>query len=152
MGVLMLHCGVMSKKFLDNEIHTFTIAKLAIVFQSFITSAVVTILLCILLGISYPRTALIGLLFIDGMFVIAHLSYRRAYRGPKIVLGRRDKITLVVHIVTSFLSLCVTGALVQSDFAVTPSVVVTVIGMWIVSLMSGISFFIKKYGGNKVLR
>lgn len=142
----------MSKRFLENEKHVFTIAKLAIVFQSFITSAVVTMLLCILFGVSYPRTMLISFLFIDAMFVIAHLSYRRAYQGQEIKLGGRDKIILVIHAIASFLSLCVTGALVMSDFSTSSLIVGVVIMMWLVSLISGVSFFIKKYGGNKVLR
>ena len=141
----------MAKKFLENESYTLIVAKVAILFQSFITSAIVTILLSILFGVSYPRTILISLLFVDSMFVITHLSYRKAYRGPKVILRRSEKMILIVHIVTSLLALLMTFIMVQRDLDVQRLFTITALCMWVISLVFGIVFFIKKYSGVRVL-
>ncbi len=144
--------ATMSKKFLENESYTFLVAKIAILVQSFITSAIVVMLLTVLFGVSYPYAAIVALLWIDVMFVVAHLSYRRAYRGPKVILRRSEKAVLILHVLTALLALCMTFVIVQSNLAIGMSFITMTLLLWITSLILGIVFFTKKYAEVRVLR
>ncbi len=135
----------MLKKFLENEQYSFFIAKVAIVFQSLITGVVMILLLCILLDVGFPERILLVIVCLDGLFVVAHLSYRRAYLGPRVVLAYRQKIILSIHIASALTALLMTSFLVYLESPVGKWFVITALIMWGVSLSFGLLFFTKKY-------
>lgn len=142
----------MLKKFLENEQYPFFIAKVAIVFQSLITGVITLLLLCILLGIGFLEKTLLLIVCLDGLFVVAHLSYRRAYLGPKVVLAYREKIILSIHIVSALAALIMTSFLVYLGPSIGKGFVITALIMWGVSLLFGLLFFTKKYSVTRFAR
>lgn len=142
----------MLKKFLENEQYPFFIAKVAIVFQSLITGAVMILLLCILLDIGFLEGVLLLIVCIDGLFVVTHLLYRRAYLGPRVVLVYRQKIILSIHIVSALAALLMTSFLVYLGSSIGKGFVITTLIMWGVSLLFGLLFFTKKYSVTRFAR
>jgi hypothetical protein len=135
----------MKTPFLENKAHTFTIAKIAIVFQSTLTVLISSSLLTILTRATFPLDLLKWLVYCDGMFVVAHLSYRAAYRGPNVALQRSEKKILVLHSMSSLLALCMTGFMVKQGSQVGFYYIVVLLSIWVISLVSGVIFFKRKY-------
>jgi low temperature requirement protein LtrA len=135
----------MSTRFLENKVHTFTIAKIAISFQSIVTILISASLLTILVRETFPVNLLTWLVCCDCMFVAVHLSYRVAYRGPKVPLERNEKVVLAVHSVSSLLALGMTGLLIKQGLWAEFNYILVLLCVWVISLISGVIFFKRKY-------
>ncbi len=137
------------KKFLHNEIYAYRIAKLAIVFQSIVTICISSLLICTILSIEAPRMLLQWLLSVDIIFVAFHLCYRVTYSGPKVNLTIHEKRILALHIASSLMALALTLFLLKKEMAREMVYLLFAILMWILSLVFGILFFLKKYHTRK---
>ncbi len=133
------------KKILAEEKYTFSIAKLALIVQSFLTTVIITLLLFEVANIRYPEYMLVAALFIDILFICFHISYRLLYKGPKVHLSRLEKNILMGHIVASLIALFSTGYMVFKGIDVAYEWMCLVLSSWITSLVFGIIFFVKKY-------
>lgn len=131
--------------FLTSEKKSFEIAKVAIVFQTIITSIVSICIFNSLITSTPLANALIWLLVIDILFVLAHLLYRRLYRGPKASLTHSQKRTLILHSATAITALLLTFLVLLNEEKNTWFILLVVLSNWITSLFLGIIFFIKKY-------
>lgn len=135
----------MATSFLENKAHTFTIAKIAIVFQSIITILISASLLVLLIRKTFPANLLTWLVYCDCVFVVMHLSYRVAYRGPKVPLERNEKTVLVTHSISSLFALGMTGLLIKQGLQAEFYYIPLLLGIWAISLISGVIFFKRKY-------
>ncbi len=135
----------MRTPFLENKAHTFTIAKIAIIFQSMLTILVCASLLTMLTSTTFPRDLLLWLLYADCLFVVLHLTYRIAYRGPKVALTRNEKKVLILHSLSSLVALCLTVILVKQWLQIGMYYAPLLLSLWLISLTSGIIFFKQKY-------
>ena len=134
-----------SQPFLKNKKYTFTIAKLAVGIQSFFTLIIVILLLCTISSIPYYPYLLVSFLGMDIVFVCVHLLYRVLYSGQKVLLTKFEKQILSGHIVASLLALSITSYTVIHDDTFLYTLMCVALSSWIVSLMLGILFFVKKY-------
>lgn len=135
----------MSTRFLENKAHTFTIAKIAIIFQSIVTILISASLLTVLTREMFPAILLTWLVYCDCVFVVMHLSYRVAYHGPKVPLERNEKKVLVVHSISSLLALGMTGLLIKQGLSAEFYYILLLLCIWAISLVSGVIFFKRKY-------
>jgi hypothetical protein len=133
------------KQFLHNEIYAYRIAKLAIVFQSLITICVSGLLIGIILRIDTPHMLLQWLLSLDIIFIALHLSYRVSYEGPKITLRMNEKRVLALHIASALMALTLTLFLLRKDMHTEMVYLSFALLTWILSLVCGVLFFLKKY-------
>jgi hypothetical protein len=141
----------MRTPFLENKAYAFTLALIAVLFQSGITILIISALLISLYKNTFYISVVGGLLFFDVLFVVFHLLYRILYRGQKVVLHKSEKKVLVVHVVGSLLALTLTGALLQSGALVSFVYIWGVVAVWVTSLISGGIFFKRKYFSRNVL-
>lgn len=135
----------MSVPFLQNKKYSFVIAKVAIVFQSFITLWISLFLILLLLGATSLLPLLKLALLLDVLFVIAHLMYRALYTGEKVPLGHFEKRVLIIHSITSLMALSMTFVYINSGQTGSLLYTISTLFVWSISLISGIVFFIKKY-------
>ncbi len=135
----------MLQQFLENKVYSFTIAQIAIVFQSVLTALISICLVGSLVDGIPPLQTLRWLLIVDIIFVALHLSYRSVYQGPREKLPSSQKTTLLVHVISSLSALVVTAIFVQKELLVEVSSVLALLVVWLVSLASGLIFFKKKY-------
>jgi hypothetical protein len=84
-------------------------------------------------------------LVVDIVFVCLHLSYRGLYRGPKIILSSLEVKLLVGHIVASLIALMCSINIACSHEKVPKEFVGVTLVSWLVSLVLGGAFFLKKY-------
>lgn len=129
--------------FLENPRHAFTIAKVAIIVQSFFTPVIGLLLVEKLLMVQYFISTLQVFLLLDCAFVITHLTYRTLYRGTKVQLERDAKRLLLGHVITSLLALGLTFLIVKENL--TALYVWVALVSWCVSLVLGVMFYSKKY-------
>ena len=135
----------MNTPFLENKVHTFTIAKIAIFFQSILTILISASLLTILTRETFPVSLLTGLVYCDCAFVVVHLLYRALYRGKKVALEKNMKTMLVIHSISSLLALTMTYLFTKQGSQTQLYYILLLVGVWAVSLISGIIFFKRKY-------
>ncbi len=129
--------------FLENPRHAFTIAKVAIVAQSFFTVVISLLLIEKLFRLRYFVSTLHMFLLLDCAFVVIHLTYRALYRGTKIQLEKDAKRLLLGHVITSLLALGITFLIVQKNLSALYVLIALV--SWCVSLVLGVMFYSKKY-------
>jgi hypothetical protein len=139
-----------SQHFLENEKYTYTIAKLAILVQSFLTVGICISIFGMMKGVTAFEVLLIVLLTLDILFIICHLTYRGMYRGLKVVLKRNERNMLLAHILCSLLALVYTFLYMyartdQGKVIVKPEIALS---LWTASLVLGILFFFKKYSNH----
>lgn len=132
--------------FLSEPRYAYTIAKIAIVFQTVLTVCIGSLLLLTIVTPIYPKNLLISLLLLDILFVFAHLIYRKSYTGPKIILKPFEKKIIIYHILSSILALSLTLYIVCTGIDITYEWMCLALASWIFSLVTGIIFFYKKYG------
>ncbi len=135
----------MIKAFLENKKYSYSIAQVAVVFQSVLTILLVVSLLFSLSSVEAPLRIITWLLILDTTFVVLHLSYRGAYRGPKVALAKDQKTMLLVHVTSSLVALCSTVYLVAKKIQEQPGIIWIILVVWVISLISGLLFFRKKY-------
>lgn len=123
------------------------IAKRAVQFQSIITGVIGILLLLTFANSAFALTLLKSAVYLDCAFVILHLTYRKLYNGPKIVLKQKEKPVLVIHVVSSLLALILTLCIIESVITLSLMICVGTILVWLTSLSSGILFYRKKYQG-----
>jgi phosphatidylglycerophosphate synthase len=134
-----------SKNFLEKAEHSRTIAKVAIVVQTVLTCVISLLLVLLIVNIAYPMWWLTLCLFIDVLFIAAHLSYRVLYHGQKIKIGRKGKKILFVHVVSSLFALSITLYIVIVGIDTAYEWMCFAMSSWVASLFSGILFFMSKY-------
>lgn len=132
--------------FLKNEKHSFLIAKSAMFVQSTLSLAIIGCLLRHSVG-----PVLVLFLYTDTAFVILHLSYRLAYRGPKKKLPKKIRGLLISHSVVALLSLFFTFQLVRLDMAAPLKHISPVLLLWVATLILGWLFFIQKYKSERFI-
>lgn len=134
----------MLQRFLSEQRHAFTIAKIATLFQ---TAATTVIIVLLFLSATSTITTLLGTVLVaDILFVICHLTYRLLYTGPRSILKKADKNILAIHSILSLLALIVTTVIILNDIShIGHTMIFAVILLWIVSLVFGILFFLKRY-------
>lgn len=136
----------MLQRFLSEQRHAFTIAKIAIVFQTVATTIIIVLLFISTTSATTTHTLLSKALVADILFVICHLIYRLLYTGPRSILKKEDTNILAIHSILSLLALIITTAIILNDISYTNhALMFAVIMIWIVSLIFGILFFLKKY-------
>jgi hypothetical protein len=133
------------KKFLSESKYAFLVAKIAIIFQTVFTVCIGSLLLTTIITPTYPKILLSFFLLFDILFVFLHLTYRRLYTGTKIVLKPFEKKVLIYHIISSMLALGITSYIVFAGIDNAYEWMCLALASWIVSLISGIIFFYKKY-------
>ena len=133
------------KTFLNNARYSFVIAKIATVFQTVMTLIIGFLLLLAVNGISYSWNLLIFSLLLDISFVCIHLIYRGSYSGKKVELRNVEKHILLWHVISSLLALFITSYIAFGGLQNTYEWMCLALSSWIVSLVSGVIFFIKKY-------
>lgn len=139
------HVFMTIKEFLHEQRCAFIIAKVAIIFQTLLTVSISTLLIISSNASSNLISFLQVLLVLDIFFVCTHLSYRGMYTGPKVILLQFEKRVLIYHIVSSILALFLTSYIVVLDFTVAQQFICFALTSWIVSLVTGVIFFYKKY-------
>lgn len=139
------------RTFLKEEKHTFSIAKLAVFVQSFLTSVIGTLLIFEIIDVPYSEYFLKVALTVNILFVCTHISYRLMYRGPKIHISRLERNILMTHIIASLGALISTAYIFLQGIDVVYGWICVILASWVVSLVSGILFFIKKYKHKMVL-
>lgn len=133
------------KKFLEDETHAFSIATIAIIFQSVLTACIGIFLVAYLTGILSSLLILTWLLYIDVAFVLLHLAYRGLYRGPKVLLKHHEKKILLAHILSSLIALFMTFYFMYNGAEGSHFVIYLILLVWGLSLLSGVIFFKRKY-------
>ena len=132
------------KNFLGSESHAFTIAKIATVFQVCATAIISFSLMCSFYGTRNLNLLLTTTLLLDILFVIAHLTYRTLYYGPRIKLTSIERTIILVHAISSIAALTLTCTLLMVTITTMLYAYIT-LTLWTISLISGVLFFIKKY-------
>lgn len=135
----------MLKCFLQNQRYALLVAKVAIIFQSFVTLLIGVFLILSLYHIEYPVSMLLMVLYTDIVFVCIHLIYRIFYSGMKIQLQKSEQKILVLHIATSLVALSMTYYISQGLLVVSTSIILTTLIFWVISLSTGVVFYTKKY-------
>lgn len=135
----------MLKCFLQNQRYALLVAKVAIIFQSFVTLLIGVFLILSLYHIEYPVSMLLTALYTDIVFVCIHLIYRIFYSGMKIQLQKSEQKILVLHIATSLVALSMTYYISQGLLVVSTSIILTTLIFWVISLSTGVVFYTKKY-------
>jgi FlaA1/EpsC-like NDP-sugar epimerase len=135
--------------FLSKQSHSVTIAKIATIFQSTLTT-VLCVLLALSLHGSYTFITSIGaLLTLDAFFVVCHLTYRILYRGPQTKLANNTKIIIFVHSIFSVIALGLTAYFVTHYEDIPDAFILTTILTWFISLIFGDMFFREKYSNTR---
>ncbi len=135
----------MLKSFLQNQRYALLVAKVAIIFQSFVTLLIGVFLILSLYHIEYPVSMLLMVLYTDIVFVCIHLIYRIFYSGMKIQLQKSEQKILVLHIATSLVALSMTYYISQGLLVVSTSIILMTLIFWVISLSTGVVFYTKKY-------
>lgn len=131
--------------FLANELYTYKIAKFATFFQSIITVLIAVMLTIALFDVESTTPFIAGFLAIDTLFVIAHLSYRTLYKGPKVQLDPTSKAILTTHSVLALCALVMTFYYLLNRYEVSNYYIFVTIVIWFMSLVFGDMFFTRKY-------
>lgn len=142
----MRYTKPMNSYFLENKNHSYRIAQVAVIYQSIITFLITYCLIIAITTRSLLVEELFWLVTADSIFVVLHLTYRALYRGQKVVLSSVEKKLLGIHAITSMCALAVTGYFVLVALIVNTSLMSIVLIIWVISLVSGIAFYKRKYG------
>ena len=135
----------MLERFLSEQRHAFTIAKIAIVFQTVATTIIIVLLFISTTSATTTHTLLSKALVTDILFVICHLIYRLLYTGPRSIIKKEDTNILAIHSILSLLVLIITTSITVRDMSHTShTLIIAVILLWIVSLIFGILFFLNR--------
>jgi len=134
------------KLFLQNEAHSRLIAQIALLFQGTVTVLITLCLLIFILTAKNTESFLALFFAADVIFVMMHLTYRKAYRGKKIILGKSEKLLLFTHVVTALLALYYTYyILIEGLTASSATRLWFVLSLWVISVLFGYVFYVKKY-------
>jgi hypothetical protein len=131
-------------KFLHSEVCSQNIAYIAVIFQTVITLCIWYVLIASFDNPLLISGSLVWFVLADCIFVCLHLTYRALYRGKKIILDSSLKKVLITHSVSSLSALLLTLHICFSDTYSVTAVYIS-LGVWAISLLSGIWFFSKKY-------
>lgn len=138
------------KKDIDES--TFLLSLFVIFFQLSVTILIST--LCIygyVSGYGMPPITK-QVLYIDCIFIILHLLYRRTLRRKKAVsipLPLSQILILILHSITSLMSILCTWLVLNGYPSSNPAIplvyILGIIILWYLSCITGIIFFMRKY-------
>jgi hypothetical protein len=134
------------KGFFRNELYALMIAKIAIIFQSVMTMIISISLFLMIYTKIRAEILIIVCLYLDTLFVITHILYRKLYSGRRIILGKNDVVILLVHIMFSLLAIILTFFLIfNMSYIYDHAFMWLVLLSWIMSLVLGVIFYTRKY-------